>query len=49
MIPDLKVVYMSGHPDEVLYRAGFSIRDVPFIQKPFVMDELLTTTRSVLD
>lgn len=48
-IPNLKAVFMSGHTDEILDRAGFSAQDLHFIHKPFIIEDLLGTVRSVLD
>ncbi len=57
--PHLKEIYMSGYADETIMPHGILNSDIPFIQKPFGIDDLelkiqevlghapATTTRSV--
>ena len=33
--PDMKMLFMSGYPKEVLCEEGLLERDAPFLQKPF--------------
>jgi CheY-like chemotaxis protein len=47
--PELKVLYMSGYPDNVIAQRGILDAGVDFIQKPFSMQALATKIRSVLD
>jgi len=46
--PGMKVLYLSGHPDETL--AWLGLQDgVVLLRKPFGLDELRATVRAVLD
>lgn len=47
--PSMKVLYVSGYPDETLVAAGVARSKVPFLQKPFASDALLQSVRTVLD
>ncbi len=47
--PSMKVLYVSGYPDETLVTAGVARSKVPFLQKPFASDALLRSVRKVLD
>lgn len=47
--PSMKVLYVSGYPDETLVTAGVARSKVPFLQKPFASDALLLSVRKVLD
>lgn len=47
--PSMKVLYVSGYPDETLVTAGVARNRVPFLQKPFASDALLRSVRNVLD
>lgn len=47
--PDMKVLYMSGYPDDVLLKHGLDIDKVDFIRKPFIIEELSKKIREVLD
>ena len=46
--PDVRVVYMSGHTDDVLLRAGARRGDIAFVQKPFTRDSLLRAIEEAL-
>src|SRR4051812_11504255 len=46
--PDLRVVFMSGHTDDVLLRDGASRGDIAFVQKPFTRDSLLRAVEEAL-
>ena len=46
--PDLKVLFMSGYPDELLEQKGFGERKFNFIQKPFVRQELADKIEEIL-
>ena len=47
--PGLKVLYMSGHPENVLAPAGRLTQGVQFIGKPFTPNALASKIREVLD
>jgi signal transduction histidine kinase len=47
--PDIKVVFMSGHPYDVINKQGFVAEDFPLISKPLTPGELLVCVREVLD
>ena len=44
----LRVVFMSGHTDDVLLRDGVSRGDIAFVQKPFTRDSLLRAVEDAL-
>jgi CheY-like chemotaxis protein len=46
--PGLRVLYMSGHTDDVVLRAAIDA-GMPFVQKPFSVDTLAREVRRVLD
>jgi two-component system cell cycle sensor histidine kinase/response regulator CckA len=46
--PDLRVVYMSGHTEDVLVRNGARARNLAFIQKPFTRATLLRAVEEAL-
>jgi PAS domain S-box-containing protein len=47
--PHLKVLYISGHTDDVVVRHGIRVGEVAYLQKPFGPVELARTVREVLD
>lgn len=47
--PALKVIYMTGHNTQVFVRHGLVGKEVPLINKPFTLEELLGEIRRVLD
>jgi DNA-binding NtrC family response regulator len=47
MRPDLRVIYMSGYTDQVLSEE-LHREDTTFLQKPFGLDTLARTVRSLL-
>jgi two-component system, cell cycle sensor histidine kinase and response regulator CckA len=49
MLPDLKVLFMSGYTDEAIVHHGILDSTVEFIQKPFTPAALGTKVRQVLD
>jgi len=49
LLPDLKVVYMSGYTDDIIVHHGVVDKDVSFISKPFSVDELSRRIRKELD
>jgi FixJ family two-component response regulator len=47
--PRIRVVFMSGHPEDVISNHGVLDPGVDFIQKPFSVQDLCTRVRDVLD
>ncbi len=47
--PSIRVLYMSGYPDEAIVRTGVLEDGKPFLQKPFTPMQLATKIREVLD
>jgi CheY-like chemotaxis protein len=47
--PSLKVLYMSGYPDDAIMQQGGLAADVVFLQKPFTADGLMCKVREALD
>jgi CheY-like chemotaxis protein len=47
--PKLKVVYMSGYPDDIISPRGIVERDVAYLLKPFRPDVLAAKVREVLE
>ncbi|MBW2133131.1 MAG: PAS domain S-box protein [Deltaproteobacteria bacterium] len=48
MQPDLKVLYMSGYTDNAIAHHGVLDPGIPFIQKPFILDDIAEKVRAVL-
>jgi two-component system cell cycle sensor histidine kinase/response regulator CckA len=46
---DLKVLFMSGYPDDAIVRHGVLGAEAHFIQKPFTLDALARKVRDVID
>jgi CheY-like chemotaxis protein len=46
--PGLRVVYMSGHTDDVLVHDSARQRDIAFVQKPFTRESLLRAVEDAL-
>jgi two-component system, cell cycle sensor histidine kinase and response regulator CckA len=46
--PGLRVVFMSGHTDDVLVREGARQGELAFVQKPFTRDSLLRAVEEAL-
>jgi two-component system, cell cycle sensor histidine kinase and response regulator CckA len=46
--PGLRVVFMSGHTDDVLVHDGVRHGDIAFVQKPFTRDSLLRAVEEAL-
>ncbi len=49
LLPETKVIYMSGYTDDVTVRHGVLHSTINFLQKPFAPNILLTKVREVLD
>ncbi len=47
--PDLKVIFFSGHPGEVICHQGLLNPGIVFLQKPFSPAVLARKVREVLD
>ena len=47
--PEMKVLFMSGYPDDVIVHHGVLDEGTAFIQKPFAPDVLVRKVRDVLD
>jgi two-component system cell cycle sensor histidine kinase/response regulator CckA len=47
--PDMKVLFMSGYPDDTVLQQGMMAKGFPFIQKPFTPNTLAHKVREVLD
>jgi FixJ family two-component response regulator len=48
MRPDIRVLFMSGHTQDVILKEGVKA-GTPFLQKPFAPADLLYKVRAVLD
>jgi len=47
--PSLKIIFISGYPDETIAKHGVIEADIVFLQKPFTAGELAQRTRATLD
>ena len=47
--PDLKVLYMSGYADNIIFQHGILDQAMAFLQKPFSIERLTGKVREVLD
>ena len=47
--PDLPVIYMSGHAEDVLTRQGMLDPSLELLSKPFLPNTLTNKAREVLD
>jgi signal transduction histidine kinase/CheY-like chemotaxis protein len=46
--PGLKVLYISGHTDDAIFKHGVMAAEMNFLQKPFLPDDLLGKIRELL-
>jgi PAS domain S-box-containing protein len=46
--PDMRILYMSGHTDDAVFRHGLLDRSVAFLQKPFSLESLARKVRDTL-
>jgi len=47
--PAMKILYMSGHPGDMIGNQGELDSETHFLQKPFISDALSFKVREVLD
>jgi len=47
--PDVCVLYISGHPEDIIARPGILDPEVSLLNKPFGPSELLDRIRTLLD
>ncbi|GLI53491.1 PAS domain S-box protein [Thermodesulfovibrio yellowstonii] len=47
--PNVKVLYMSGYPDDVIATHGITEKGIDFIQKPFTIETLSKKIREIID
>ena len=47
--PEMKVLYMSGYPDNAILQQGVLDEEMSFLQKPFSVERLTGKVRAVLD
>ena len=47
--PEMRVLYMSAHPAEILLRHGLPSLDVPFLAKPYTRGEVLVKVHEALE
>ena len=47
--PEIKVLLMSGYPNDASPKRGESDITIPFLRKPFTPDEVAQRVREVLD
>ncbi len=46
--PDIKVLFMSGYPNEVIHRHGLMNGNIEYLEKPFTPSELAARVREVM-
>jgi CheY-like chemotaxis protein len=49
LVPDLKILFMSGYTADVITQRGMLNEGVCFISKPFSINDLATKVREALD
>jgi len=49
LFPGAKILFMSGYPEDIVTHRGVLDEGIPFIQKPFSVQDLATRVRSVLE
>ncbi len=49
LIPDIKVLFISGYTDNAIAGRGIDDRSIAFLEKPFTPDSLVRKVRGVLD
>jgi two-component system, cell cycle sensor histidine kinase and response regulator CckA len=48
LAPEVRIVFMSGHTDDIVVRDGARHGDIAFVQKPFTRDSLLRAVEEAL-
>jgi DNA-binding NtrC family response regulator len=49
LLPETRVLYMSGYTDDMIVKHGISEANVNFLQKPFSASSLILKVREILD
>jgi len=49
LYPEIKILFVSGYTEDVLYQRGVLGMDSNFLQKPFTSYSLVLTVREILD
>jgi DNA-binding response OmpR family regulator len=49
MKPGMKLIFISGYTANIMHEKGIFEKDMDFITKPFLKDDLLRKVREVLD
>jgi FixJ family two-component response regulator len=49
LLPDLRILYMSGYTDDEISVHGVLAPDVTLLEKPFTLQDLARQVREVLD
>jgi DNA-binding NtrC family response regulator len=49
MLPDVRVLYMSGYTEADKLQPGIRDSQYPYLQKPFAADSLILMVRDALD
>jgi two-component system, cell cycle sensor histidine kinase and response regulator CckA len=47
--PTIKIIFMSGYPDDIIDRWGIPASKIRYIKKPFTPDSLIRTVREELN
>ncbi|MBI5327947.1 MAG: response regulator [Deltaproteobacteria bacterium] len=47
--PSMKVLFISGYSDEIIYKSGVKDKNIALLEKPFDNQKLAKTVRQVLD
>ena len=46
--PDVRVIYVSGYSDDVIFQRGILPSDTSFLRKPYRLSELMNAMRDAL-
>jgi FixJ family two-component response regulator len=47
--PEIRVLFMSGYTDNMIFQQGVLDRETAFLQKPFTVESITSKVREVLD